>query len=84
LVELKAAAPVNSRTFEFPLKLEDLMERQFIDRIINSELEPTEMHEYLTAAMAVQDARRDGILTDWPHVLELERQQHRPRDPSPL
>jgi conjugative relaxase-like TrwC/TraI family protein len=48
-------------------------QQQFIDRIIRSELDPTEMHEYLSAAMAVQDDRRDWILTNWPHLVELEQ-----------
>jgi conjugative relaxase-like TrwC/TraI family protein len=48
-------------------------QRQFIDRIVTSQLDPTELHEYLTAAMAVQDARRDWIITNWPHLIELEQ-----------
>lgn len=31
------------------------------------------MHEYLIAAMAVQDARRDWIITNWPRLIELEQ-----------
>lgn len=31
------------------------------------------MHEYLTSAMAVQDDRREWILTNWPHLVELEQ-----------
>lgn len=48
-------------------------QQQFIDRIVRSELDPTEMHEYLSAAVAVQDERRDWILTNWPHLVELEQ-----------
>ena len=48
-------------------------QRQFIDRIVRSELDPTEMHEYLSAAMAVQDERREWILTNWPHLVEFEQ-----------
>jgi conjugative relaxase-like TrwC/TraI family protein len=48
-------------------------QQQFIDRIVRSELDPTEMHEYLSAAMAVQDERREWILTNWPHLVELEQ-----------
>ncbi len=48
-------------------------QQEFIDRIAQSELDPTEMHEYLSAAMAVQDERRDWILTNWPHLVELEQ-----------
>ena len=48
-------------------------QRQFIDRIVRSKLEPAEMHEYLTAAMTVQDARREWIIANWPHLVELEQ-----------
>ena len=48
-------------------------QRSFIDRIVTSQLDPTEMHEYLTAAMAVQDARREWILTNWPRLIEVEQ-----------
>jgi hypothetical protein len=48
-------------------------QRAFIERVVTSQLEPTEMHEYLTAAMAVQDARRAWIITNWPHLVELEQ-----------
>jgi hypothetical protein len=48
-------------------------QRNFIDRIVTSQLDPTEMHEYLTSAMAVQDARREWILTNWPHLVEMEQ-----------
>jgi hypothetical protein len=48
-------------------------QQEFIDRIVRSELDPTEMHEFLSAAMAVQDERRDWILTNWPHLVELEQ-----------
>lgn len=60
-------------------ELEHLLEsapadqRNFIDRIVTSQLDPTEMHDYLSSAMAVQDARREWILTNWPHVVELEQ-----------
>lgn len=48
-------------------------QRNFIDRITHSQLNPTEMHEYLSAAMAEQSARREWILTNWPHLVELEQ-----------
>jgi hypothetical protein len=48
-------------------------QRGFIDRIVTSQLDPTEMHEYLTSAMAVQDARREWILTNWPYLVEMEQ-----------
>jgi conjugative relaxase-like TrwC/TraI family protein len=48
-------------------------QRQFIDRVINSALEPNQMHEYLTTAMSEQNARRDWIIANWPHIVELEQ-----------
>jgi hypothetical protein len=60
-------------------ELEQLMatapdaQRRFIDQIARSQLNPAEMHEYLAAAMAVQDARRDWIIANWPHLVELEQ-----------
>jgi hypothetical protein len=48
-------------------------QRSFIDRITHSQLDPAEMHQYLTAAMAEQSARREWILTSWPHLVELEQ-----------
>ena len=48
-------------------------QRQFIDRLVNSQLDATEMHDYLSAATAIQDARRDWIITNWPHLVELEQ-----------
>ncbi len=59
LQQLLAAAPAN--------------QRQFIDRLVHSRLDPTEMHQYLTAATAAQDDRRTWILTNWPHLVELEQ-----------
>jgi hypothetical protein len=47
--------------------------RQFIDRIVTSQLDPTEMHDYLSAALATQDARRTWIVANWPHLVELEQ-----------
>lgn len=48
-------------------------QQHFIDRIAHSTLDPIEMHEYLSAAMAVQDERRTWILANWPHLVELEQ-----------
>lgn len=45
----------------------------FIERIARSELDPSEMHEYLTAATDLQDDRRAWILANWPHLVELEQ-----------
>ncbi len=48
-------------------------QRQFIDRIVHSHLDAVEMHEYLSTAMAGQDERRDWIIANWPHIVELEQ-----------
>ena len=48
-------------------------QRQFIDRITNSTLDPTQMHEYLSSAMSAQNGRRDWIIANWPHIVELEQ-----------
>jgi AAA domain/TrwC relaxase/UvrD-like helicase C-terminal domain len=48
-------------------------QRQFIDRIVNSALDPTQMHEYLSAVLSARTARRDWIITNWPHIVELEQ-----------
>jgi hypothetical protein len=48
-------------------------QRRLIDRIVRSQLDPAEMHEYLAAAMTVQDARRDWIIANWPHLVDLEQ-----------
>jgi hypothetical protein len=31
------------------------------------------MHDYLSTAMAVQDDRRNWIIANWPHIVELEQ-----------
>ena len=77
VVPLPAATP--QELVDRRAELEQLLatapadQQQFIDRIARSELDPTEMHEYLSAAMAVQDERREWILTNWPHLVELEQ-----------
>ena len=48
-------------------------QRQFIDRIVNSALAPTQMHNYLTSVASGQEARRDWIIANWPHIVELEQ-----------
>ena len=48
-------------------------QRQFIDRIVHSHLDTVEMHDYLSTAMAVQDERREWIIANWPHIVELEQ-----------
>jgi len=48
-------------------------QRALIERLAHSQLDPGELHEYLVAAMHAQDARRDWIVTNWPHLIELEQ-----------
>jgi hypothetical protein len=48
-------------------------QRKIIDRIVNAGLDATQIHEYLAAAIAGQDARREWIITNWPHIVELEQ-----------
>jgi hypothetical protein len=48
-------------------------QRQFIDRITNSALDPTQMHQYLSSATSAQNGRRDWIIANWPHIVELEQ-----------
>jgi hypothetical protein len=48
-------------------------QRALIDRLAHSQLDPGELHEYLVAAMQAQDARRDWIIANWPHLIELEQ-----------
>jgi conjugative relaxase-like TrwC/TraI family protein len=77
VVPLPAATP--QELIDRRAELEQLLaaapadQQRFIDRIARSELDPTEMHQYLSAAMAVQDDRREWILTNWPHLVELEQ-----------
>jgi hypothetical protein len=48
-------------------------QRALIDRLARSQLDPGELHGYLVAAMQAQDARRDWIIANWPHLIELEQ-----------
>ncbi len=59
-------------------------QRQFIDRIVHSNLDPAEIHDYLTAAMSVQDTRREWIIANWPHIVELEQVTRILRAQQPL
>jgi hypothetical protein len=59
-------------------------QRGFINRLVGSQLDPSEMHQYLAAAMTVQDARRDWILANWPHLVELEQVNRLIADQEPL
>ena len=46
---------------------------QFIERIVTSQLDAQEVHEYLSSAMAAQGQRREWIIANWPHLIELEQ-----------
>jgi len=59
LEQLLATAPADQRTL--------------IDRLAHSQVDPGELHEYLVAAMQAQDTRRDWIIANWPHLIELEQ-----------
>jgi conjugative relaxase-like TrwC/TraI family protein len=48
-------------------------QRNFVTRLATSQLDPAELHEHLSAAMAVQGARREWILANWPHLIEFEQ-----------
>lgn len=48
-------------------------QRAFVDRIVSAQLDAQEMHDYLSSAMAAQDQRRDWIIVNWPHLIELEQ-----------
>jgi hypothetical protein len=44
-----------------------------IDRLAHSQLDAAELHEHLVAAMQAQHQRRDWIIGNWPHLVELEQ-----------
>lgn len=77
ITPLQAAQP--AELIERRAELERLLagapadQQHFIHHIAHSTLDPIEMHEYLSAAMAVQDERRTWILANWPHLVELEQ-----------
>jgi hypothetical protein len=48
-------------------------QRALIDRLAHSQLDPGELHGYLVAAMQEQDVRREWIIANWPHLIELEQ-----------
>ena len=48
-------------------------QRDFVTRLTTSQLDPDELHEYLSAAMAVQGERREWILANWPYLIEFEQ-----------
>ena len=48
-------------------------QHQIIERINNSALDPAQMHQYLSTATNAQNGRRDWIIANWPHIVELEQ-----------
>src|SRR5690606_31637860 len=48
-------------------------QRDFVTRLTTSQLDPAELHEHLSAAMAAQGERREWILANWPHLIEFEQ-----------
>ena len=48
-------------------------QHHLIEQVTASEIEPIELHRRLLDATRVQDARRDWILANWPHVVELQQ-----------
>ena len=47
--------------------------RELIARLTTSNAGTTEVHDHLIAAVGVQQERRDWIVANWPHVVELEQ-----------
>lgn len=45
----------------------------FIDRLTSSQADAAEVQTQLLAATRTRDARRDWIIANWPHVVELEQ-----------
>ena len=78
-----ATTPIVSRTpsqlIDRRHELESLLatapadQQQLMERITNSALDASQMHEYLAAALAVQGERRDWIIANWPHIVEVEQ-----------
>jgi hypothetical protein len=47
--------------------------RELIARLTTSNAGTTEVHDHLIAAVGAQQERRDWIVANWPHVVELEQ-----------
>ena len=47
--------------------------RELIERLTTGHAGSTEVHEHLVAAVNAQQERRDWIVANWPHVVELEQ-----------
>lgn len=48
-------------------------QRAFIDRLTHTHANAAEVHEQLLSAARTQDTRREWIIANWPHVVELEQ-----------
>lgn len=47
--------------------------RELIERLATGNAGTTEVHDHLIAAVSAQQERRDWIVANWPHVVELEQ-----------
>jgi hypothetical protein len=47
--------------------------RELIERLTTGHAGTTEVHDHLMAAVNAQQERRDWIVANWPHVVELEQ-----------
>ena len=47
--------------------------RELIERLTAGNVGSAEVHEHLVAATTAQQERRDWIVANWPHVVELEQ-----------
>jgi hypothetical protein len=47
--------------------------RELIERLTAGDVRLAEVHEHLVAAINAQQERRDWIVANWPHVVELEQ-----------
>ena len=47
--------------------------RELIERLTTGNAGTTEVHDHLIAAVSAQQERRDWIVANWPHVVELEQ-----------
>ncbi len=46
---------------------------ELIQRLTDSTIHPAELHQHLLTAATAQDDRRQWIITNWPHLVELQQ-----------
>ena len=56
--------------------------RELIERLTTGHAGTTEVHDHLIAAVNAQQERRDWIVANWPHVVELEQLNATDRRPT--